>query len=438
MKFSKNQIINNVKAINLSYEGLGVVKLNNYTIFVENLLTGESADIEIKKANNKFAFAKVIKRFDSSQQRLNIANEQLMKSGATPLAILSYSDQLKFKEEFVKYLFARNIHFDNVFSILENKKPWAYRNKITVFVSKQNSKIIFGLYEKNTHNIIEQYSYDLANEEINHLIKWLSNNINNFNEFIANIDAIESFTFRYSKTFDEHLIIINAKKNIKIGQNFLKIISSHFPNLVNIIINIKSNKKNKYFALLNNKNSIKDKIGKNIVNINWNSFFQVNSSQTERLYQLLIDNLKVDKNDIVIDAYCGVGSIALSIAPYVKKVYGLEIIQDAVLNAKQNARINNINNCEFFAGDVEDNFFKIKNANILVVDPPRSGLSTNFINLILKYKPKKIGYISCNIHTMCRDIDLFLKNGYKLDYLRPCDMFSQTHHIECVGVLSKN
>ncbi|MCS4537179.1 23S rRNA (uracil(1939)-C(5))-methyltransferase RlmD [Mycoplasma sp. CSL7475-4] len=438
MKFNKNQIINNVEAINLSYEGMGVVKIDDYPLFVENLLVGEIADIVIKKANNKFAFAKVLKRHKISPQRINVPNEQLMESGSTAIAMLSYEGQLKFKEEFVKYLFGRNIHFDNVLPILKSKNEWNYRNKITVFVSESNGQVIFGLYEKNTHNIIQQTNYDLAHKNINTMIKWLEKNINNFNEFIENIWYIDSFTFRYSESYDEFIVIINTNHFVKLSEDFLASFVAKFPNLVNIILNIKSKKKDRSISLLNNKTGIKDKIGNLVVNINWNSFFQINSSQTYNLYKLLIDNLNLNKNDVVIDAYSGVGTIALTIAPLVKKVYGLEIIPEAVQNAEQNANINNITNSVFYAGDVNKNIFKINDANILIVDPPRSGMSTEFFNSVIKYKPEKIGYISCNVHTMCRDIDMLQRNGYKLEYLRPCDMFSQTHHIECVGVLTKN
>ncbi|MCR8966482.1 23S rRNA (uracil(1939)-C(5))-methyltransferase RlmD [Mycoplasma zalophidermidis] len=436
MKLKPGEILENVKAIMLSYEGMGVVKVNDYSIFVENLLVDETANIIVKKANTRFAFAKVLKHINVSPKRIKLDNEKLMESGSTPIAMLSYKEQLLFKENFVKYLFGRNIHFENVTEILPNPKPWGYRNKITVFCDEINSKIVIGLFEKNTHYIIEQTSYDLAHPKLNEAILWLNNNINNYLSLKNSTNNINSFTFRYSESSDEGLIIINANKMLKIDNQLLTDITNKFNWIVNIIINIESKNNHKYFALFNRKTSILDKIDNLSFNLEWNSFFQINSAQTNNLYNLLINNLGLNNNDIVVDAYSGVGTIALKIASFVKTVYGLEIINEAVMNARDNAKLNNIKNAVFYYGDVNKTIFKIKkNPNVIIVDPPRSGISTQFLETIIKINPEKIGYISCNVHTMCRDIDYLQNNGYKLIYLRPCDMFSQTHHIECVGVL---
>ncbi|MBU4691778.1 23S rRNA (uracil(1939)-C(5))-methyltransferase RlmD [Mycoplasma sp. ES3225-GEN-MYC] len=436
MKLKAGEILDNVKAIMLSYEGMGVVKINDYSIFVENLLVDETANIVIKKANTKFAFAKVLKHITISPKRIKPDNEKLMESGSTPIAMLSYKDQLLFKEEFVKYLFGRNIHFENVAEILPNPKPWGYRNKITVFCDEINGKFVLGLFEKNTHNLIEQTSYDLAHPKLNEVILWLDNNINNYQSLKNSVNNINSFTFRYSEASEEGLIIINANKMLKIDNKLITDITNKFNWIVNIIVNLESKNSNKYFALLDSKTSILDKIDSLSFNLEWNSFFQINSAQTNNLYNLLINNLDLNKNDIVVDAYSGVGTIALKIAPFVKTVYGLEIINEAVMNARDNAKLNNIENALFYSGDVNKTIFKIEqNPNVIIVDPPRSGISTQFLETIIKINPEKIGYISCNVHTMCRDIDYLRNNGYQLIYLRPCDMFSQTHHIECVGVL---
>ncbi|WP_029608664.1 23S rRNA (uracil(1939)-C(5))-methyltransferase RlmD [Mycoplasma simbae] len=438
MKYAQGQIINNVKAEQLSFEGLGVVKADNYSIFVENLLPGESADIKIKKANSKFAFATVENRHTTSNKRISIANEKLMLTGSTSIAMLSYEDQLEFKQNFVEYLFGRNIHFEKVNKILPSPQKWHYRNKLTVFCKVVDNKVKLGLFAKNTHDLIHQDSYDLAHPQINNAILAFENIVNKNNHFIDNFKFVHSVTFRYSLFENKLLIIINSAKNIALFSNFIELIQQNIHITKNIIINIEA-KKPFSRKLLNSPASLTDYIGDTLISYNWNSFFQVNSLQTNNLYNLLIDNLALNKENVVIDAYSGAGSISLKIAPKVKKVIGLELVNEAVENAKNNATKNGIKNASFYAGDVNKTILNVSETiDVVIVDPPRSGMSEDFIQSVVKLSPQKIGYISCNVHTMCRDIDYLQNNGYKLRFLQPCDMFAQTHHIEAVGVLEKN
>ncbi|VEU75472.1 tRNA (uracil-5-)-methyltransferase related enzyme [Mycoplasmopsis maculosa] len=436
MKLKENDILNDVIAIDHTYEGLGTVKIDNYPIFVENLLPGEVANITIKKANSRFAFAKVIKRKTTSKKRVEIENTALMKSGSTSLANLSYNDQLEFKENFVNYLFSRNIHFNDINKIFPSNKIWNYRNKLTVFVKLIDNEIKLGLYEKNTHNLIEQTSYDLAAKPISLLLEWIKNNINYYKNMKENVSNIENITVRYSDAFDQLMLVFNVKKQINFEIDFLDKISKAFPQL-KVLLEVKNNNVLKKY--LSKQTFIYDKIGDLTFKINFNSFFQVNSSQTNNLYELLINNMNLEKSDNVLDAYCGIGTIGLKVSKKVKQVIGIEIIKEAIENAIENAKINGISNISFYSGDV----YKIieslnKQFNKIIVDPPRSGLEQVFLEKILEMKPKQIGYISCNPHTLCRDVDLFLKsNMYELTYLQPCDMFSQTHHIEAVAILNR-
>ncbi|BAP01294.1 23S rRNA methyltransferase protein [Mycoplasmopsis californica HAZ160_1] len=439
MEFKKGQILKDVEATQLSYEGMGVVKIDNYSIFVENLLPGEKADIFIQKANNKFGFARCIKRVVLSPIRQEVINEALMDSGSTSLAMLPYEKQLEFKENFVTYLFGRNIHFEDVKKIIPNQKPWGYRNKLTVFVKVVNNVIKLGLYRKNTHDLVEQSSYDLAYSEINKVILWLQKNINKYYKIVRQGDLLESITFRFSQLENKMLVIFNVKNKMLFTESFIREFTSQNSNIKNIIVTWIDKKKMNYQTLIRDDASLKDLVGNVQINYGWNSFFQVNTQQANILYTTLIDNLSLTNEDVVVDAYSGAGSIALKIANKVKKVYGLEIINQAVLNAIQNAKLNGVDNAEFITGDVNITIFKVKEkVTTVIVDPPRAGLSSSFLATIVKMQPEKIGYISCNVHTMCRDVDLLQNNGYKLVFLQPCDMFSQTHHIELVGVLIRN
>ncbi|ADN68712.1 23S rRNA (uracil(1939)-C(5))-methyltransferase RlmD [Mycoplasmopsis fermentans] len=435
MKYELGQIIKGVEAINFTYEALGLVKVDDYSIFVENLLPQEKADIQIKKSNTKFAFAIVVKRYNDSPKRIKVLNQKLMLSGSTPLAILNYADQLEFKENVVKYLFQRNIHFNETQKILPCEKQWNYRNKITVFVESSKGKIKFGLYEKNTHKLVEQDSYDLANESINKLLMYLNKNINNYKCFIENGQFLKQIVVRYSESYDQMMLAFVQDKPFELSEDLLKDLTSNFKNL-KVILKEEKVKKTTYTYYSEAKN-IQDKISNLTFNIDYNSFFQVNSYQTNNLYNLLVDNLHLDKTMNVVDAYSGIGTISLKIAEKVKKVYGLEIVKEAVINAKQNAKLNNINNVEFYEGDVLKTIDNIKEKiDTIIIDPPRAGVSKEVLEKILKIEPKQIGYISCNPHTLCRDIDLLtLSKKYKLEFLKPCDMFCQTHHVEIVAIL---
>ncbi|UUD35343.1 23S rRNA (uracil(1939)-C(5))-methyltransferase RlmD [Mycoplasmopsis caviae] len=434
MKYKSGQIIENVEAINLTYEAMGLVKINDYSIFVENLLPQEKADIKIKKSNNNFAFATVVKRYNNNPKRIEPKNAKLMLSGSTPLAILNYRDQLEFKENFVNYLFQRNIHFNEIKNIFPCEEQWNYRNKITVFAEYKDGKIVLGLYEKNTHNLVEQDSYDLANLPIKQVLKFISNNINNFKCFRENGKFLKQIVIRNSSAFDEVMIAFIISKPFELSSDLINNLTREFSNIKVILTDIQE-KKNAVKHYLKSTN-INDKIGDLIFKIDYNSFFQVNSYQTNNLYNLLIDNLELTKDYVVIDAYSGIGAISLKIASKVKKVYGLEIVKDAILNANDNAKLNNIKNVEFFVGDVLKTIDNIKEKiDLLILDPPRAGMSKDFLKKVLEIKPKQIGYISCNPHTLCRDVDLLTKQNYKLTYLKPCDMFCQTHHIETVAIL---
>lgn len=436
MKYTDGQIIKNVEAVDLTYEGMGLVKDKNYSIFVENLLVGEKADIKIKKANNHFSFASVIKRYNDSPKRVAVENQKLMDSGCAPIANLSYKDQLDFKESFVKYLFGRNIHYNEIKNILGSSKPWAYRNKLTAFIENKDNKMVFGLYEKNTHNLIEQDSYDLALPTIDKAMKWLSTNVNKYHCFIDNLDNFEQVILRYSETYNQLMIVFVAKQTIELEKRFVEDIRNAFPELESLILINDAFKRITSKNYVKNQSFIYDKIGDLKFKINWNSFFQINSNQTDNLYNLLIDNIDIDPDDIVLDAYSGIGSISLKIAKRVRKVYGLEIISEAVDNARENAKLNDIKNTQFYVGNVVKTIDKIQDKiNTVIVDPPRTGLSNDFRNKLIDIKVKQIGYISCNPHTLCRDVDLLTKAGYTLTFLKPCDMFCQTHHVECVAIL---
>ncbi len=288
------------------------------------------------------------------------------------------------KKTFVKQLFKRNLHYSNILPILKSSYEWRYRNKLLLFTKNIQNIIKIGLYEKNTHNLIEQDSYDLVSKYSEKVLLWLSKNINNYDCFKNVKNSLIGISIRESNFNKEIMLYFTATKSFDLSKQFISDIASEFKNIVSILIIVNDKVVNKY---LSQNTYLIDKVGNFTFKYSWNSFFQINSDQTENLYSLLINNLSLDKNKTVIDAYCGIGTISLFLAQKSKKVYGLEIVNEAVINAKENAISNDINNVDFIAGDVIKSIDKIKEkVDILVVDPPRSGLSDEFLSKILRYK----------------------------------------------------
>ena len=238
------------------------------------------------------------------------------------------------------------------------------------------------------------------------------------------------------------ILVINGKEiknENKLAQKLIK----EFPNIKTVIKNINQKNTNvilgKENVVLYGSGFIYDKLGEYTFKISPMSFYQVNPIQTEILYNLAIQKANLTKNEIAFDLYCGIGTIGIIASKHIKQVYGIEIVEQAIQDAKENAKINNIDNIEFLEGDVEntlENLIKIKKQlpDVIFVDPPRRGLDNNTIQTILKYEPKKVIYISCNPATLVRDLKL-LEDKYNIEEIQPVDMFPYTSHVECVAVL---
>ena len=245
---------------------------------------------------------------------------------------------------------------------------------------------------------------------------------------------------------DEIMInFVTAGFEPKMMYPFVDAIKNEIPNIssiVNTINNEKNNTATGNTKLLYGKEFITEKIGKYHFKISANSFFQTNSYQVKNLYEYIKKSAKLDKNDILYDLYCGTGTIGIYLSKYVKKIYGIEIVEDAIIDAKYNAEINNVKNIDFFCGDLKntfqsDYFKKIEKPDVVIIDPPRPGLHPTALNEIVKLSPSKIIYVSCNPSTQARDIKLFIENKYLVKDIQPFDMFPHTPHIESIITLKK-
>ncbi len=434
-----------VDIIDYGADGEGIAKINGYTIFVLGALKGEKCKIHILKVLKTHAFAKVIQIIEKSGKRVEPDCTTFDKCGGCDLRHIAYSETLKIKQEKVQNLV--NKMLENKVQVNETvgmENPTFYRNK-AIYPVTQDKKV--GIFAKRSHNIIPINECKIQTKISQEISKYILDNWEDsiYDEktdkgLLRNIMLREGF-----KTDEIMLVLVqNGEKNVFETNSKLQIekIVKEFPKIKTIVINVNTEKTN---VVLSRKNiivygdgTITDRLGEYEFKISPNSFYQVNPVQTEKLYNLAIEGAKLKKDDILCDLYCGIGTIGIFASKYVKKVYGVEIVEEAIKDAKQNAEINNVDNIEFIQGDVEVAFNKMLDngvkPSVVIVDPPRKGLDSKTDQNLCNLKLDRLVYVSCNPATLMRDLQE-LENVYKIDSITPVDNFCYSSHIECVAVL---
>lgn len=426
-----NDIVD-VKCIDVSYNAKGIAKLDK-VVFVDNLLTGEEATIKIVGEEKNYYTGEVIKLLKTSKNRQKPC-EHFNECGACDFshASLSYEDELKKKivENNLKRIGSIDINIDEVISIHKLN----YRNKIIFHFAKKDNKYIYGFYKKESHDIVEIHKCDLIDNKFFLIADLVKNYCNSYD-----LDITELFIRKNS--FDQFNIVIVLKDIDSLDRkNFINYLKNKEFELNGISLSNKI-KDDELFGkdiLIYGNESLNENINDIKYNVSNKSFLQINHDACELLYNKAIEYADLKENDIVLDMYCGIGSITLNIAKKVKKVYGVEIVKDAIKNARYNALNNNINNAYFECDDSSNfiNKFTKTNINKVFLDPPRSGLSKCVIESIKKLKPEIIIYISCDSSTLARDLKE-LKEDYIIEKVSICNMFLRTKHVETVCLLER-
>lgn len=450
MSISKNEEYE-VEIIDNGYNGEGIAKINGFTVFVPNAIKGEVVKILIVKVLSSHAFGKILEIEKKSKFRQEIDCATYKRCGGCDLRHIKYEQTLKMKQNAVQALVNKTLKNKiEVKETLGMENPFFYRNKAQypVGVNKEGEPII-GVFANRTHEVIPIKNCLIQNPKSEAIAKFILEFIKEKNISIYNEKTGKGF-FRHIvikvgiKTNEIMCIFVINGKKFPYEEELVEKLKQNYPEIKTIVKNI--NMKNTNVILgqeninLYGNGYIEDVLGEYKFKISPLSFYQVNPKQAEKLYNLGIEMAKVSKEDTVFDLYCGIGTISLFVAKYAKKVYGVEIVEQAIKDAKQNAKINNIENVQFIAGDtkivLEDLIYnKGIIADIVIFDPPRKGLDNNSINNILKIKPKKIVYISCNPATLVRDLALF-EELYEVKTIIPVDMFPFTKHVETVTVLT--
>lgn len=439
-----------VKIIDNGYEGEGIAKIDDFTIFIKGAIKNEICKIVITKVNKSFAFGRLLEVLEKSKERREPDCLTYKRCGGCSLRHIKYEETLKVKRDMVQNLvnkgLSNKIEINNVIGMEE---PLYYRNKLQYPVGLNKDGLpVMGVFANRTHEIIPVEECLIQNREAESLAKEVfkfikENNICVYDENTRK-GAIRHIIVKIGvRTNQLMCIIVTNEENIKKEKELVKHIIGKYPNLKTIIKNINNKNTNVILGesdvILYGDGYIHDRLGEYTFKISAKSFYQTNPVQTEKLYNKAIEYARLDKEDVLCDLYCGIGTIGIFASSKVKKVYGIEIVEEAVKTAKENAKINNIDNIEFIAGDAKEAFRdlidvrKVK-PTAIIVDPPRRGLDEDTINKIIELEVNKFVYISCNPATMVRDIRM-LEDKYVVNEIQPVDMFPYTSHVECVAVL---
>lgn len=449
--FKKNDVIE-VEVVDLTHQGQGVAKVDGFVFFVENALPGEKISMRVLKLKKNIGYGKVEEYLTKSPYRNEDVDAAYLRTGIADFGHLAYSEQLKFKRKQVADNLYKTAGISDVevAETLGMEEPYAYRNKAQVPVRRVNGQLETGFFRKNSHDLMPIEDFYIQDKEIDKLILFVRDLLRRFdikpydeNEQTGLIRNLVVRRGHYSGQI--MLVFVTTRPKVFRIEQMIEKIVAEFPAVKSIIQNINDKNTNAIFGpefrTLYGSDTIEDTMLGNRYAISAQSFYQVNTVMAEKLYQTAIDFSDLTENDIVVDAYSGIGTIGLSFAKSVKAVYGVEVIEQAVEDAKKNAELNGITNAHYVADSAENamaNWSKQGiQPDVIIVDPPRKGLTESFIKASAAMQPRKITYVSCNPATMARDIKLYEELGYKLEKVQPVDLFPQTHHIECVALLVK-
>lgn len=437
--------------IDLNHEVVGVCKVDGFPIFVNDLLINEVADVKIIKLNKNYGSGAVVNRISSSSNRVIPVCPKFGICGGCDLMHMNYNAQLQFKLKKVNETFKRIGHLDyEVKEIIGANNPYEYRNKVQIPYSYNGKKNIYGFYKKNSHDLVEFDKCVIGYNEVNDIAKFIRNLFNEY-KIPCYDESIDKGTLRnllVRKTFDNKymVVLISRERNINYLDEIVSKIRDRYSFVLSIILNYNPKKGNtilgdEYRVLYGDDYLIEEILGLKF-KMSHKAFFQINHEQTINLYNKVLEYSEVNENSKVLDVYCGVGTISLAFAKYAKEVIGIEVVEEAIENAKDNYSLNkNIikaSNVEFVCGKAEDVIeAKIgKEIDILICDPPRKGLDDKVVEAILNSNIKKFIYVSCDCATLARDLKK-LSSRYSITKSCCVDLFPNTEHVETVVCLER-
>ncbi len=436
-----------LKADNLDDKGKGIVRYDSSTLFVSGLLKGEEGIVRIVYKGDKIVDAFLIKRLTSSELRVEPKCPYYFKCGGCSLMHLRYDEQLKYKQEKVRNLLHKFGKIDvEVNPTLGMDDPYRFRNKVQVPIGRLKGKTVFGFYEENSHYIVPINDCLIESKRASEILNFIVRQMDKYHIEAYQEDArrglIRHVLIKESLHYKETMVVLVTSRNEMYGKvNFAKEIADKFPEVTTVVQNVNTRRTNVILGeeehILLGSGRIKDSIFGLSFLISAKSFYQTNPIQLEVLYKTALESAHLQKDDSVLDAYSGTGTIGLSASKYVKDVTLVEIVSSSVKDGKENAKINNITNAAFIREDCTTYLVKNKASshfNVVFMDPPRAGSTKEFLQALIEIKPDRIVYVSCNPVTLARDLSL-LKDSYDINSVTPVDMFPHTAHVETVAAL---
>ncbi len=498
-EYKKNDYLT-VTIEDMSSEGEGIGKVDGFTLFVKDTVIGDRVEVKIMKVKKNYAYARLEKLLEPSSCRVEPVCPTYRQCGGCQLQVLSYESQLAFKQQKVRNNLIRIGGFTQEFTdkvmepILGMDKPFRYRNKAQYPIgTDREGNPIAGFYAGRTHSIIPNINCSLGVEENETILRIILEHMRKYKvpayDETTGQGLVRHVLIRKGFSSGELMVclVINydSKNNRKateknkinspsVGTHFLphqqELIDrlTTIPGMTSISASINTERTNvimgREIHILWGQPAISDTIHvrdmqkegypftgrKLIFHISPLSFYQINPVQTEKLYSLVLEYANLTGRETVWDLYCGIGTISLFLAAQAGKVYGVEIIPQAIEDARENAKRNGITNAEFFTGKAEEilpEFYEkqsrgetlpedILHPDVIVVDPPRKGCDEACLSTMLKMQPERIVYVSCDSATLARDLKMLCEGGYEVKRVRPVDMFGNTGHVETVVMLS--
>lgn len=427
---------------NYTYEGLGVVRIDGFPVFVKNMIQGELGEIVITKVLKNYAFGRCVDLLEISDQRIEPKCACAKQCGGCQLTHMSKEAQNDFKKMRVQDCITRIGKLDiQVNDVLSMEDTYHYRNKGQVPVGMKDNEVVCGFYRVHSNDIIDMNECLIQHDSMNEMIQVMK-------ELIQKYDIGEYFRHILLKVgFVSHemmVVLIVNDENVPHLNDLVKEISK-CENVKSIIQNVNQRNDNVILGekeiLLFGRETICDQLHDLKFNISSKSFYQVNPVQTLTLYDKAVAYAGLSGNETVLDLYCGIGTISLFMAKKAKKVIGIEIVPQAIEDAKKNAKLNEVHNVEFACSDAASYASKLANDNmkldVICVDPPRKGCDEVTLESIVKMSPLRIVYVSCDPSTLARDLRYLSDWGYEVKEVQPVDMFPHTAHVECVCLIVK-
>lgn len=437
----------------LSHDGLGLARIDGFLVFIKDALPGESIMARITDVKKNYGYAQAIEQIKTAVDRVSPLCPLFMQCGGCQIQHMTNESQLTFKKSIVWRHLEKFANLKNppVLDVIGMDEPWRYRNKTQIpFGTDDAGRLVAGFYKSRSHDIIDMSSclvQTTAADEVVAAVKQLARDyqIAPYNESVHD-GVLRHVVVRVGfKTGQIMVIFVTRTLELPHQKALCRQLRAQMPAIYSIVHNINPKVTNaifgEVFSTIAGKDDIIDSLDGIDFLISARSFYQVNPRQTEVLYQLVVDYADLKADAVVFDAYCGIGTITLFLARVAAVVYGVEIVPEAIRDAKKNAEMNQIDNVHFEVGASEVVIPRLISEGVLpdviVVDPPRKGCGKALLEAMIQAKPLRVVYVSCDSATLARDIKILEAGGYQLQVVQPIDMFPQTSHVECVVLMSQ-